>query len=66
MFGPCQLLDLRDSGVFGDLRLRSGLLVFGVDESHVGQSDEGQNVAQVRFLIIKTFGRSTGVVRATA
>src|ERR1700686_2661557 len=54
-----QVANLCDGGRFRHLGLRSGLLVFSVDESHVGQTDKSENVAKIRLLIVEAFsGRS--------
>src|ERR1700680_3039279 len=61
-----QVANLCDGGRFRNLGLLSGLLVFGVDEGHVRETDKRQNVAEVRLLIVEAFSRRSRTECAAA
>src|ERR1700692_3716001 len=61
-----QVANLCDGGRFRNLGLLSGLLVFGVDEGHVRETDERQDMAKVRLLIVEAFSRRSRTECAAA
>jgi hypothetical protein len=61
--GGLKLRNGRCARGFGEI---SRFLILGVDESDTGQTDEREDVPQVRLLIIICGGRSAGAKRTSA